>query len=77
MKSIRKTDYVFLMLSKEYLQSIACMYEVLELIKDENYQKRVIPIVRGNANIFDVTGIGSYIEYWQNEFNRIEEKSKQ
>lgn len=75
MKSIRKADYVFLIISNEYLQSIACMYEILELIKDENYDKKIIPIVKDKANIFNVIGRGKYIEYWQNRYKEMEEEA--
>lgn len=77
MKKIRKTDYVFLIISQEYLQSSACMYEMLELIKDENYQERIIPIIRSDANIFDVNGKGAYVKYWQNQYKEIETESKE
>lgn len=76
MKSIRKTNCVFIIISKDYLQSSACMYEVLELVKDENYRDKIIPIINCDANIFDVNGRAAYIEYWQEQFKQAEEFSK-
>ena len=76
MKSIRKTDCVFIIISKDYLQSSACMYEVLELVKDENYRDKIIPIINCDANIFDINGRAAYIEYWQDQFKQTEESSR-
>lgn len=76
MKSIRKTDCVFIIISKDYLQSSACMYEVLELVKDENYRDKIIPIINCDANIFDIAGRAAYIEYWQDQFKQADAHSR-
>lgn len=70
MKKIRKTDYVILLISENYLKSFNCMYEISELVKDEDYKERVIPIVIENANIFTMNGRTKYIVFWQDEFKK-------
>ena len=45
MRSIRKEDYVVLLVSDTYLRRDNCMYEVMQLLKDESYQQRSFPVV--------------------------------
>lgn len=45
MRSIRKQDYVILLVSDEYLHRENCVYEIYQLLKDEDYVKRTFPIV--------------------------------
>ena len=45
MQSIRKEDYVVLLVSDTYLRRDNCMYEVMQLLKDESYQQRAFPVV--------------------------------
>lgn len=47
MKTIRKEDYVVLLVSDHYLRQDNCMYEVMQLLKDELYENRTFPIVIG------------------------------
>jgi len=68
MKQIRKNDYVILLISRSYLQSINCMFEVLELVKDDNYKDRILPIIKKDSDIFNVIGRTRYIEYWQVQY---------
>lgn len=45
MRTIRKHDYVISIVSSKYLQSINCMYEITQLMKDENFRQRLLFIV--------------------------------
>lgn len=73
MQSVRKSDFVIKLISKEYLESENCMYEVIEFIKDDNellnYLDRTIPIILPNArqgihNIFKPSGKLYWTKYW-------------
>lgn len=37
MQSITRMDYVIMLISRKYLESDNCMYEVLEIMRDRNY----------------------------------------
>ncbi len=67
MKSIKGADFVLIVISDGYLKSRNCLYEVLELIKDDNYKEKIIPIFLDDANIFDIRGKARRIKYWQDE----------
>ena len=45
MKRIRSCDYALLLLSDSYFKSKNCLFEILELQKDENHWKKILPIV--------------------------------
>lgn len=77
MKGVRKSDYVLIILSDNYLKSVNCMHEITEFFKDENYRERILPIVKCNANIFDILGRNKYVKYWQSEFEKIEKDSNE
>lgn len=71
MKKIRKSDYAILVISDNYLKSINCMYEVLEVMKDEGYKDRIITIVLNNADIYNGIGKSKYIKYWNEEYDKL------
>ena len=65
MRTIRKTDYVVIVLSSNYLRSENCMFEVSELIKDSGYADRLFTIVTPDANIYTPFGRLEYVRHWQ------------
>ena len=75
MKRIRKTDYVLIVISDSFLKSPNCMYEVMELIKDENFKDRILPIILEDAHIFDSKNKSGFIKYWKDACNNIEQDS--
>lgn len=72
MGRVRLCDYVLMPISEKYLKSKNCMYEVMELIKDESYRKRIFPIILGDTDFFSVDSILKYKKYWDDEYKRIE-----
>ncbi|MDL1971552.1 MAG: toll/interleukin-1 receptor domain-containing protein [Candidatus Desulfofervidaceae bacterium] len=67
MKLIRKCDYVLVLVSDSFLKSTACMFEIFEFFKDEDYKKRILPVIIENARIYDHQDIIEYIKYWENK----------
>lgn len=67
MKRIRREDFAALLISDEYLKAISCMFEISELVKDENWHERVMCYVCENArSIYNPLGQPEYIKYWEN-----------
>lgn len=71
MKQIRQQDYVVLLISDEYLKSGNCMYEVTELIKDENYKDKIFPVVI-ETSIYDPSKRVEYVKYWEDQKQKLE-----
>jgi len=65
MESIREADYALVLISKEYLESKNCMNEVLNLLKERNYEEKILPIVIGNPGIYSSDNRLEYTAYWQ------------
>ena len=43
MKKVSKQDYVLILISDHFLKSSNCMYEILELFKSEQFEKKILP----------------------------------
>ncbi len=71
MKSIRNQDYVVLIVSDYYLKSKNCMFEVTEIMKEQEYKDRIFPAVVEHG-IYDPLIRAKYIKYWQEECNKLE-----
>lgn len=79
MKTIRKEDYVVFLVSDTYLHRDNCLFEVMQFLKDELYEKRAFPIAidftldeqeqRGNdgyiKSMFEPEYIAEIILFWQ------------
>ena len=77
MKSIRQQDFVVLIISDKYLRSAACLYEVLQLMKDEEWDKKVMYLVTDDAHsLYDVSEQLNYIQYWDNKASELRGKLK-
>jgi len=72
MKKIRKSDYALLIICDNYLKSINCMTEVMQLDKDDNIWDKLLPIICKDAKIYEVMDRIHYVNYWQDKSFAIE-----
>jgi hypothetical protein len=86
MQTIGEHDFVITLISDQYLKSRNCMYEVLEVMRDRNFRKKLLFIVISekdilyyddkstsiNADIYSTKGQTTYIKYWQSAKKEIE-----
>ncbi len=75
MEGIRQQDYAVLIVSDLYLKSKNCMFEVTEVMKERAYADRVFPAVV-EQGIYDPLIRARYIQYWQQECNKLEDAIK-
>ena len=76
MKSIRDQDFAVLIISKNYLESEACIYEVMQLWKDEKlWDDKVMYIVTNDADIYNPFGRLNYVKYWQKVYHKYVEET--
>ena len=72
MKTIRKEDFAVLVISDDYLKSVACLYEVIELIKDDKWDEKTMYVVMDDARgIYDGIKRLNYIRYWNDYCNEL------
>ncbi|MBD0289312.1 MAG: toll/interleukin-1 receptor domain-containing protein, partial [Flavisolibacter sp.] len=77
MQQISKTDYVLMIISDEFLRSENCMYEVIELLNEHAFEKRILPVVLNNAQgIFKGPTRIVYYDYWEMEWKEAEKRKK-
>lgn len=53
MKSIRTQDFVILVISDNYLKSVACMYEVIQLMKEDDWLSKTMIMLADDINILE------------------------
>lgn len=85
MKTIRKEDYVVFLVSDAYLRRDNCLFEVMQFLKDDIYEKRAFPIAI-NFNIaeqkqrldsgygismFEPEYIAEIVLFWQNRVKKL------
>lgn len=73
MKRIRETDLVVVIVSDKYLKSVNCLYEVMQLLKDNSWNTHSMFLVEDSAKgIYKAIGQLEYIKYWNDEANNLE-----
>lgn len=76
MQSIRQQDYTVLIVSDRYLKSENCMFEVTEVMKEQEYTDRIFPAVVEH-DIYKPLGRAKYIQHWQQECDKLEATIKE
>ena len=74
MNKIRTSDFILLVISDSFLKSSYCMYEVSQLIKDERYLERILPVIVSDVDIFTVEGRWTYVKYWKYQTENLKQK---
>ena len=65
MRRIGAGKCVIVILSKAYLESSSCMYELTQIASRPDFARCVYPIVMPDAGIFDAITKIRYIKYWE------------
>ena len=77
MKNIRRTDLVVVIVSEKYLKSVACLYEIMQLLKNDNWISHSMFLVEESAKgIYSAIGQLDYVKYWANERENLESALK-
>lgn len=90
MNSIQEHDFVLCIVSDSYLKSQACMYEVGEIVKNQNYVDKLLFVVLGeedrkyytddSSDLVAARVYGSetnrlvYVRYWKKEYEELKKK---
>jgi internalin A len=68
---------IIVILSKEYLQSKYCMFELTEIASRPEFASRVYPVVMKDAAIFDPITRIQYIKYWEDQRLALDQAMRQ
>jgi len=73
METMGAGKYVIVVISDKYLKSENCMFEMLELEKNNDVNDRIFPIVLSDANIYDELARMNYFNYWSSKTKELNE----
>jgi hypothetical protein len=73
MQTIRDMDYAILIVTDNYLKSYNCMYEVLEVMKEKNYDRKIFTVI-AEKSIYSTGGRVPYIKYWEDKFKELQKQ---
>ncbi|MBK7938335.1 MAG: TIR domain-containing protein [Lewinellaceae bacterium] len=76
MQRIGASHYIIPVISKNYLQSRNCMYEVLQMEKHAKLHDRIFPIVLEDAQLYEDGKRGEYVNYWYEEMQKLDAEIK-
>jgi tetratricopeptide (TPR) repeat protein len=72
MKKIREADFALLLICDNYLKSINCMTEAMQLDRDDDIWEKILPVICNDAKIQEPISRINYVHYWQEKFSAIE-----
>ncbi|MBR3245129.1 MAG: toll/interleukin-1 receptor domain-containing protein, partial [Parasporobacterium sp.] len=75
MNTIREQDFVVLIITDAFMKSEGCLYEVMQLMKDKNWDQRVMYVVADDAHcIYDSVSQLNYLSYWESKAAELSNK---
>lgn len=92
MQTVDKHDYVIMLISDRYLKSRNCMYEMLEVVRNNDYNKKLFFIVLQErdkiyysneqvipieAKVYDTVSHTNYHMYWKKQGEELESQIKE
>lgn len=76
MERIGRGKCIVVVVSKKYLESKSCMFEMTEIADRGGIRDRVFPIVLDDAGIYDGLSRIGYIEYWEKKTDELDAAMK-
>lgn len=77
MAQIGRAKYVILVISNKYLRSVNCMFELVQIFKNEHFYERIFPVVLDEVKIFKTSDRVALMKYWENETESLNHEIKQ
>lgn len=71
MRNLGRGKAVVVVLSKAYLESKNCMFELPEITANGDFRNRVFPIALPDAKIYDAEDRLEYIRFWEEKVARL------
>jgi internalin A len=76
MERIGRGDCIIVVISDKYLKSPNCMFELVEIAGNKNFENRIFPIVLADADIYKFKGQMQYIKHWEDQIKDLKEGLK-
>ena len=76
MQRIGRGKCIVVVLSRKYLESKSCMFEMTEIADRGDIRNRVFPIVLDDAEIYDEVSRVRYIKFWEKKRDELDAEMK-
>lgn len=76
MQRLGQGKYVVVVLSDEYFKSKSCMFELLQLSRQEGFYDRIFPVTAEGISIYEAEDLLRYARYWDDKINDLQQKIK-
>ena len=74
MGQIGRGKYVVLIISNKYLKSENCMFELLQIFKNQDFYERIFPVVLDEVKIAKAADRLDLLGYWENEAENLDQR---
>jgi hypothetical protein len=74
---IGRGQCIILVISDAYLRSEHCMYELVEVDKNQNLRNRIFPILLSDAHIHKAIDRLDYVKYWDDQIEQLNQAIKE
>jgi len=76
MQRLGKGKYVVVVLSDQYFKSKSCMYELLQLSRQEGFYDRIFPVSVSGLSIYEAEDVLRYARYWDEKIEHLQQEIK-
>lgn len=76
MQRIGRGKCIVVVISKAYLESKSCMFELTEVLDRGDVRDRVFPIVLTDAKFYDAVDRLDYVAHWERQIKKLKSKMK-
>ncbi|MFG6100927.1 caspase family protein [Leptothoe sp. EHU-05/26/07-4] len=74
MEQIGRGKCVVIVISEKYLKSENCMFELLQIAKNEQFYERIFPVVLDDAKIYKPKDRIQYVQHWEQEIQELDQQ---
>ncbi len=74
MEHIGRGKCIVAVISEKYLKSENCMFELLQIAKNEQFYARISPIVLEDAKIYKPIDRIQYVQHWEQEIQKLDQQ---
>ncbi|MDX2241460.1 MAG: caspase family protein [Leptolyngbyaceae cyanobacterium bins.302] len=74
MERIGRGKCVVIVISEKYLKSENCMFELVQIAKNEEFYERIFPVVLEDAKIYKPVERIQYVQYWEQQIQELDQQ---
>lgn len=74
MERIGRGKCVVVVISEKYLKSENCMFELVQIAKNEEFYERIFPVVLEDAKIYKPIERIQYVQYWEQQIHELDQQ---